>query len=262
MHYSKTSAYDMGETYSNWFSSCFRYQVRLIYLGDNLRAVLGNVAPGSGPSSQPETQSSSLVSTLWSYVPSVPFSPLASSKAKEGQYGITFADVATYLFVTTESLADVSSRLSGGIEMDVTKLRPNIVVSGADSAWEEDFWGGVRILPARSGNSDKEIDAEEATDFTLTANCVRCKSLNIDYNTGDYGKGEEGTVLKKLMKDRRVDTGTKYSPVFGRYGFFAGEGKKAERNVSVGDEVVVTVRNKQRTSFGKLGIPSHENRLC
>lgn len=45
------------------------------------------------------------------------------------------------------------------------------------------------------------------------------------------------------MKDRRVDKGAKWSPVFGRYAFLAGGGFK----LSVGDQVEVTGRLEDRS---------------
>lgn len=88
--------------------------------------------------------------------------------------------------------------------------------------------------------------------FTAAHNCARCKSLNIDYETGQPGKGGEGRLLAVMQRDRRVDPGMKYSPVFGRYCFLTeeeiGEG---ERVVRVGDEVVVRRANEERTRFGE-----------
>ena len=88
----------------------------------------------------------------------------------------------------------------------------------------------------------------------MTGNCVRCTSLNVDYTLGKPAEGEEGTMLKKLMRDRRVDAGSKWSPVFGRYGCLVppeednGEGSGGYYvRVSVGDEVQVTRRNAERT---------------
>jgi len=52
-----------------------------------------------------------------------------------------------------------------------------------------------------------------------------------------------------MMKDRRVDQGMKYSPVFGRYGFLA-QGEQGG-TVKVGDEVNVTRKNEERTTFGE-----------
>jgi hypothetical protein len=76
--------------------------------------------------------------------------------------------------------------------------------------------------------------------------CGRCTSLNVDYSTGRTAKGERGTVLKKLMSDRRVDTGSKYSPVFGRYGFLTNN-PGGDTIISIGDSVEVTKRSAERT---------------
>ena len=228
MHSSPTKAYDMGARYNRWFSDCFGYEVVLVYLGENLRAVLGNLSPNAAAGAQPAT-SSSWLSSITNHL------PVLGTSAKEDE-GITFADCAPFLVVTEESLADVSSRLPAGEEMDITKLRPNIVLSGSTGAWDEDFWGGIRI--------------REDVDIILTQNCVRCVSLNVDYATGKPGTGEAGSILKKLMKDRRVDPGTKYSPVFGRYGFLAEEVERM--TVAIGDEVTVTKKNAERTQFGRF----------
>ena len=71
----------------------------------------------------------------------------------------------------------------------------------------------------------------------------------IDYATGKPGTGEAGKILKLLQKDRRIDPGMKYSPVFGRYSFVdrASEGV----TVRVGDEVKVVKRNDKGTLFGE-----------
>lgn len=226
MHKSRTKAYDMGTQYNKWFSDCFGYEVLLAYLGENLRPVLGNLSPNAA-SGEP-TKSTSWFTSITSSIP-------LFGKSKEEREGITFADVAPYLIITEESLAEVSTRLPDGEEMDVTKFRPNIVLSGSTTAYDEDYWGGIRI--------------SEDVDIVLTQNCARCASLNVDYATGKPGTGEAGTVLKKLMKDRRVDSGTKYCPVFGRYGFLT---KEAEgRMIAIRDEATVTKRNPERTKFGR-----------
>lgn len=59
-------------------------------------------------------------------------------------------------------------------------------------------------------------------------------------------------MLKKLQSDRRVDKGAKWSPVFGRYGFWMGKGKEKEAVWSVGDKVKVTKVNTERTVWSKL----------
>ncbi|KAH7060398.1 MOSC domain-containing protein [Macrophomina phaseolina] len=221
MHKSSTKAFDMGSPYSDWFSKCLGYSVRLVFLGDHRRQVLMSRSPA-------QTEPKSWLSTIASNI------PLVGSEEKDT---VTFQDCAAYLVVSQTSLHDVSARLPDGVEMDVTKFRPNIVIEGADEPWEEDYWG--------------EIAIGDAT-VTLTHNCVRCSSINIDYETGKPGTGPTGQVLKKLQKDRRVDTGAKWSPVFGRYGF-PGAGDEGKR-ISVGDEARILKRNKERTTFDWPGL--------
>jgi uncharacterized protein YcbX len=215
MHSSKTTAYIMPAPYNRWFSECFGYPVILAYLGPNLRDVLGNVSP-EGPSN-------AWLSMLNTY--------LAGAKTK----GITFSDCAPLLVTTEASLEDLHARLAGDEKMDMTKFRPNIVLDGEDK-WDEDFWAELSI-------GERKI--------LLTANCVRCQSINIDYATGRPGKGESGTMLKKMMKDRRVDKGVKFSPVFGRYAFLE---RGSEGPIGIGDEVVVSKRNAERTVFGEFSL--------
>lgn len=215
MHGSSTAAYKMPHEYSAWFSECFGYEVVFVYLGDNKRQVLWKDLV--------QTQSASLAARV----------PLLGSVISQTPQ-ITFADCAPYLVVSSTSLDNVSSRLGPDEPMDVTKFRPNIVLSGAEEAWDEDFWSKVRI---------------GSTELVMKHNCVRCASLNIDYETGKPGTGEAGQVLKRLQKDRRVDKGAKWSPVFGRYAFWRGVNRT--QVFSVGDEAVVTDRNVERTVFSK-----------
>ena len=236
LHQSPTKAYNMGARYNDWFSEQFGYETMLVYIGPHLRPILGNLAPA-------KQNTSSWFSSVASQLPWI---GSAWAPAKEG---LTFTDVAAYLVVTEESLADVSSRLSEGMEADMTKFRPNIVLSGAKTAFEEDFWAEIAIK-AEKATEEKENDTA-AVVLDLTQNCARCKSLNIDYSTGDFGKGEVGTVLKKMMKDRRVDQGNKYSPIFGRYGFLS---SPAGQTISIGDEVEVSRRNDERTTFGEFEV--------
>lgn len=80
-------------------------------------------------------------------------------------------------------------------------------------------------------------------------NCVRCQSLNVDYQTGQMGTCESGTVLKKLLKDRQVDHGARLSPVFGRY-LFLDRGFDKEV-IRVGDVVEVVARGAERSVLGE-----------
>lgn len=221
MHRSSTTGYNMGSRYNDWFSECFGYPVILAYIGQNRRRVLGSMAP----SAQNDANGGFLSSII----------PFLGKKADDDTV-LTFADCAAYLVVSETSVNDVSSRLDDGYEMDVTKFRPNIVVSGAERPWEEDFWGEIAV-------------GESGARIALTSNCVRCVSINVSYETGTHGKTENEQVYKKLTKDRRVDKGAKYNPVFGRYGFLNGNGIVPIR---VGDSVEVTRTLNERTTFGTI----------
>ena len=238
LHRSPTKAYNMGSPYNDWFSRYFGYETVLVYIGPHTRPVLGNLSPNA--SVKGESQVNSWLSSIANYLPTM------RTSQQEATDGIKFTDVAAYLVVTEESLNDVSSRLPGGEEMDITKFRPNVVLSGSPAAYDEDFWAGL-VWKHKVDEGEKE-SAKEA-EFTLTQNCARCVSINIDYATGKQAQGQVGAVFKKLMKDRRVDKGTKYSPIFGRYGFLKA-GKTTASIIAVGDEVQVTKRNSERTTFG------------
>lgn len=231
MHRSPTKAYDMGARYSAWFSLCFGFEVVLAYIGAHQRPVLGSFSPSAAANRNPG---------LFSRVSSV--LPKFGLGGAVDEDGITFADCAQFLVITKESVEEASSRLEGDEQMDLTKFRPNIVVSGAESAWEEDFWGAIDI-------SKEGADGAETVSLALTQNCVRCVSLNVDYATGKMATGEAGKMLKKLMKDRRVDVGSKWSPVFGRYGFLTGG---VGRKIEVGDDVKVVKKLTERTSTGEF----------
>lgn len=59
-------------------------------------------------------------------------------------------------------------------------------------------------------------------------------------------------MLKKLMVDRRVDPGHKYSPTMGRYGFLKenqDEDGEQEDMLRIGDGVSVTDRFEERPAW-------------
>ena len=279
MHGSPTWAHDMGAEYNGWFSERFGFEVKLLYLGDNRRKVLGNIAPAvaakqargelapyqglkndideEGAVGMSATGggwlgglTSAIKSTVSSVSASVAGSGSANGNPEDGiDVGISFADVAPFLIISATSHADAASRFSPDSEqkVDITKFRPNIVVEGAGEAWEEDYWAELAI---------KHENGDNDTRFVLTQNCARCNSLNVDYQTGKVEKGDGGALLRALMKDRRVDPGSKWSPIFGRYGFLGGkkgvETLADEVMLSVGDDVEVVRRNEGRTSWGEF----------
>ncbi|KAL1855468.1 hypothetical protein Plec18170_004188 [Paecilomyces lecythidis] len=233
MHKSPTKGYDMGYEFNNWFSECLGYKVILAYLGQNRRSVLGSLSPNAAAQKQQNANGGG----GWLSMVKNGVSLLSGSGGDDNQ--ITFADCAPFLVVSETSLHNVSARLPEGEEMDITKFRPNIVVSGSGEEFEEDFWGELTV-------------GGERVKLLLTANCARCQSINVDFETGKPGAGESGKVLRKLMKDRRVDKGVKYSPVFGRYGF---PDKSSDgMTLHVGDEVEVSKRLAERTIFDWPGL--------
>jgi uncharacterized protein YcbX len=262
MHQSPTKAYRMPSKYNDWFSACFGYTVVLAYLGSNYRPVLMSTStpsPSTTSTSKDTTAPtgsswlSTLSTTATSYLPSL---SSLSSQQPQNHKEITFSDCAPYLIVSSTSLTPLSDRLPEGSQADITKFRPNIVVSGAAEPWEEDFWAELAVdgssndEPHSSGDDDIR---SSSVNFTAAHNCARCKSLNIDYETGAPGKGGEGRLLAVMQRDRRVDPGMKWSPVFGRYCFLTDEedAEGEEKVVRVGDEVVVKRSNGERTKFGE-----------
>ncbi|PUU73569.1 hypothetical protein B9Z19DRAFT_1117310 [Tuber borchii] len=205
MHSSACMDYDMGDGFSDFFSACLGFPTRLVYLGSSRRPVIGNIAPME----QPGANSCSLL--------------------RRKKVEISFADIAPIMITSMASFRCVDDMI--GEQMDVTKFRPNMVVSSEDG--EEDFWGELLV------GYDKRI--------SLTANCARCNSINVDYATGGLVPADK-QPFKKLMKDRRVDPGMKYSPVFGRYGIFP-DIPASGLYFSVGEKVVVSKRNSQRSEL-------------
>ncbi|KAH0351249.1 MOSC domain-containing protein, partial [Aureobasidium melanogenum] len=231
MHSSPTDAYKMDDQYNKWLSACLGYDVVLAYLGEHERPVLMTTYQ-----KKTKPQTGGWLSSITSKLPTS-LGAIISGEA-EADDTITFADCAPFLVVNETSLRDVSRRLPDGEEMDISKFRPNIIVSGAESSWEEDYWS--------------ELQTSSNVKLHLVQNCVRCVSLNVDYATGKPGEGESGKILKKLQSDRRVDKGAKYSPVFGRYAFL-GKGDEG-KSLSIGDEVTITQLNTERTTLDWPGI--------
>jgi uncharacterized protein YcbX len=229
LHSSPASGYKMPAHYNAWFSECFGYEVMLVYLGANTRAVLFEDMQPIEPDPLTRFLRDKLPFTK-GYVERL------MGLRQTSQWRIGFADCAPYLICSQTSLEDVSSRLPEGEEMDITKFRPNIVIAGAFEAYQEDYWGKLKI--------------NNRTEIVMAHNCVRCKSINIDYETGKPGVGAKGEVLKRLQKDRRIDIGAKWSPVFGRYSFW-GVGEKSEV-VRVGDRVNVSKVNDGLTIWSKF----------
>ena len=200
-------AYRMPDEINNWFSASFGYPVILAYLGDSLGIKME------------DEKAKSWISAIEPIIP-------------KSDAAINFSDGAPILLVSESSLEDLHPRL-GGEKAVLEKFRPNIVVNGEGKAWDEDFWGEVKI-------------GKMGLTIVLTGNCARCTSINVDLEKGRMGEGESGKLLKKMMKDRRIDPGNKWEPVFGRYGFPIHGGE-----IRIGDEVVVSRRNTTHTVYSE-----------
>ncbi|KAK1598259.1 MOSC domain-containing protein, partial [Colletotrichum navitas] len=255
LHGSPAEALRMGDPYDAFFSACFGFPVILVYIGSGRRRVLGTFAPASSSlasssKQQPPSASSSLLSSITSYLPSIT-SPEPRGEEKCDPPWLTFTDCAPYLVTSTSSLSHPSLAPFQEYSL-MPKFRPNIVVDDpAEAPFAEDFWAELS-LPA--SGSDSGTGGSISARLLLTANCGRCSSLNVDYDIGRAAAGQEGTLLKTLMRDRRVDPGHKYAPVFGRYAFLAVDGdeekqQQSEIRVHVGDEIVVSRRSDERTVF-------------
>lgn len=201
IHQSMVQAYRVGPVYDAWFSARFGFPVRLLYIGDARRPILGTMAPGSETSSAQQKRSS------WS-LPPILSSLLQGNPSPDAleNHWLRFSDCAPYLVASESSLADVAARMHADTDVAMVRFRPNIVVDGeGHPPFDEDFWSILSVAGAPA--------------LVMTKMCGRCASLNVDYRTGTHGTGDQGAVLKRLMRDRRVDTGARTSPVFGRYAF-------------------------------------------
>ncbi|KAK6351310.1 hypothetical protein TWF718_004474 [Orbilia javanica] len=258
IHLSDCVGYDMGEEYQKFFTKYLGYPAKLVYVGDSTREVKGNLAPNQTHLTKEndfdkETKKAAAPSGwfIFGFFTWV-FWYLLGWNTENTKYTIQFADVAPVLVASSVSLEELNSGKKEDekeLMLDITKMRPNVVLepSGANemTPFEEDYWAELQVGGEGGG---------EARKIMLTGNCGRCKSLNVDYETGKQ-LPVHGQMLKRLsdMK-RRVDTGHGYSPIFGRYGFIAKD--SFEKEVRVGEEVTVTKKNEERTVFYWPGLSS------
>lgn len=232
MHGSTTTAFDMGDEIATWFTRYLGFETRMAYLGKNSRPVLGSGAPNSDLAVR-KRMPAALYRLRQLILP-----PFLRPQPER----ISFSDIAQFLVVTIESNAELTKRLREDdpqAEMDVTKFRPNIVLSGSPAAFDEDYWS--------------ELVFQGDVRMSVTYNCWRCQSIVVDYKTGKPATDVSGLAWKKLSRDRRVDKGWKYNPVFGRYGYC--ETAEAGKEIRLGEEVLVTRRAQEINVFGKSFFP-------
>ncbi|KAK6361456.1 hypothetical protein TWF730_005184 [Orbilia blumenaviensis] len=259
IHKSKCVGYDMGAEYQEFFTKHLGYPAKLVYVGDSTRKVQGNLAPDqtnltrendfdTGNQRAIAPPSEWLVFGLFTWI----LWYILGWNAEGSKYTIQFSDVAPVLVASTVSLEELNrgkKESEKTLDLDITKLRPNIVLEPSDDTemtpFEEDYWAELEVGRKGAGDVRK---------IMLTGNCGRCKSLNVDYETGKQ-LPVDGQMLKRLSDmHRRVDAGYAYSPIFGRYGFISKDSLR--KDIKIGEEVTVTKKNKERTVFYWPGLSS------
>ncbi|GAB3862670.1 MOSC domain-containing protein [Dactylosporangium cerinum] len=132
---------------------------------------------------------------------------------------VSFADGYPLLLVNSASLDAVNDWLvEGGDEpVEMTRFRPNVVVSGAP-AWAEDGWIGGRVVIGD-------------VSFRVPKACSRCVLTTIDPETQEKGR----QPLRVLGQRRRFPEGL----LFGVNLIPDLEGFDGRGKIAVGDEVIV-----------------------
>ena len=140
--------------------------------------------------------------------------PLHPALPRQFDGRTTFADAAPFLVVTQASLDDLNRRLETPVPMN--RFRPNVVISGASSAYAEDDWKRIRI-------GDVEL--------VRLIQCGRCVMTTTDQETAERGKEPLRTLATYRPK-------TPLGVPFGTYYAHAGPGQ-----MKVGDGVEVIERS-------------------
>lgn len=125
---------------------------------------------------------------------------------------VSFADGYASLLVTEESLAELNTRMSEAVPM--ARFRPNIVVRGAVTPWDEDSWRDVTV---------------GAVAMTAVKKCARCVMTTTDQTTGE----RHAEPLKTLATYRHIGHGL----IFGQNMVHRARGV-----IHVGDEVSISTR--------------------
>jgi uncharacterized protein YcbX len=129
---------------------------------------------------------------------------------------VSLADGFPALLISEESLTDLNSRLEQPLPMN--RFRPNIVVRGAQFAYEEDTWAEIRI---------GEVS------FSVVKACARCIVTTTDQNTALRGP----EPLATLATYRRVERGV----LFGQNLIHRAPGQ-----ITLGDRVHIVRRRCER----------------
>jgi uncharacterized protein YcbX len=132
---------------------------------------------------------------------------------RQGEESVSFADGFPVLLTSLESLEDLNARMAQPV--GISRFRGNIVVEGA-AAWDEDFWGVVRVGSVR---------------FRVAKPCERCVVTTVEQETGT--RPDKTEPLRTLATFRRDARGV----MFGQNLIPLEEGE-----IEVGDAVEVLER--------------------
>ncbi|KAL2071986.1 hypothetical protein VTL71DRAFT_11329 [Oculimacula yallundae] len=213
-----TDAYVYSEEINSIFTNFFSKPVKLVYKGPTPRILRGNGAP----------------------------------EHLGREESTNFPDVLPLLIANEGSLRELNERLKakGQESITVERFRPNIIVRGAESgeaikgglptAWSEDSWKTVRIIPAgeqKSGFASLLGGGEKPLEIDVQARCARCQVPNVNPDTAEKNKKEPWDTL---VSYRRVDEGIKWKPCFGMLSCPRNEGDIA---VGMKFEVVATTED-------------------
>jgi uncharacterized protein YcbX len=89
--------------------------------------------------------------------------------------------------VSEASLADLNTRLDQPVPMD--RFRPNIVISGSDTAWEEDHWRDLQIGTVH---------------MRCVKTCARCVVITTNQQTGERLKEPLATLASFRKEKNRI----------------------------------------------------------
>lgn len=161
------NALDQGDHAALWISFVIDRKTRLDPFFDNKTSSLSTIPPFRIVRCPPET------------------TRLVSHSYRKSEFEqCAFADGFPYLLTSVKSLEKVSTWAKEDVPMN--RFRPNIVVSGAQHAFAEDWWESISI-----GNQL----------FRLSKPCSRCTIPQIDQKVGRRGK----EPLKSLKTHRLVN---------------------------------------------------------
>lgn len=170
---------DMGIEAASFFSTHLNQPVRLLYIAGSGRREIPGAAYVKG-------QMNALALKLHQ----------SSSQPQR----IRFADAAPLLVTSTASEADARLRLPHGNQHEdvILRFRPNVHVEVDDNtpAYDEDQWKTLLIRNDRLQTP--------AVVVKCIFKCVRCLSLNVDFETGGVVTTKR-QIYGLLARDRRVN---------------------------------------------------------